>query len=304
MKKITVFTATFNRANKLPRAFNSLLKQTSKDFEWLIIDDGSSDNTEAIVNSFKEKADFPIRYFWKENGGRHTAANYSYKYINTPYVVTLDSDDELTSNAIELMIKTWESIPIEKYNKCWCISGREIDSRNNSMIGKAYPQNINNLTGKKLRKEILKYPGEKHCCRKTEILIQYPFPIYPDTKFVTENVVWEQINRSYDQWCVNDIYGIYHSDSSDGLTNKGIHKNTRHRTFYYAGLFYVNYLFDEFFYNRQVPYYVVNVSRCAMLTNTSYLEVMKSINKWYKRVFVTFGYPISALWIFFHKKQL
>ena len=108
MSTITVFTPTYNRANTLKRAFYSLKNQTCKDFEWLIIDDGSSDNTHELVNQFKKESDFLIRYYWKSNGGRHTAVNYSYQYLNTPYVVTLDSDDELLPNAIEKMIKTWK----------------------------------------------------------------------------------------------------------------------------------------------------------------------------------------------------
>ena len=77
MKTITVFTPAYNRAHTLRRAFNSLKAQTCKDFEWLIIDDGSTDGTSELVERLQEEADFPIRYYWKENGGRHTAVKYS-----------------------------------------------------------------------------------------------------------------------------------------------------------------------------------------------------------------------------------
>lgn len=303
MSTITVFTPTYNRANTLKRAFESLMRQSSKDFEWLIIDDGSTDNTKSIVSDFISKADFPIHYYWKENGGRHTAVNFSYQYLNTPYVVTLDSDDELLPDAIEKMINTWKSIPQEDYERFWCISGREENAETGEMVGIPYPPNINQLHGRKQRKEILKYKGEKHCCRKVSIHIQYPFPIYSDTKFVTENTVWDVINRKYDQYCVNDIYGRYYTDSPDSLDKGGTHKSTRHRTFYYAGLFYVNELFDEIFFNKDVAFFTVNLSRCAMLTGESYFNVMKSINTWYKKVAVTLGYPISYLWIITHKRR-
>lgn len=303
MKTVTVFTPTYNRAHTLPQAFQSLKMQTVKDFEWLIIDDGSSDGTEELVTKFMAEADFPIRYYWKENGGRHTAVNYSYQFLNTPYVVSLDSDDELLPNAIETMIRTWNSIPKEDYDRFWCISARAQHAVTGEMVGTPYPENINTLRGKKQRKAILKHPGEKHCCRKVAIHIQYPFPEYPDVKFITENMVWEKINRKYDQFCVNDIYRKYHADSPDGLAKGGIHKSTRYKTFYYAGLFYVNELFDEFFFNRDVPFFTVNLSRCAMLTGTPYSVVMRSINKIYKRVIVTLGYPISWAWILLHKRS-
>ncbi len=304
MKSITVFTPTFNRAHTLQRAFNSLLQQTSKDFEWLIIDDGSTDGTKELVESFSENADFNIRYFWKENGGRHTAVNYSYQYLRTPYVVTLDSDDELLPDAIELMLQAWKSIPDSEYDRFWCVSGRDVDAESRKLVGKPYPKNINSLSGKAQRKVILKCSGEKHCCRKVNIHTQYKFPEYSDTKFVQEDTVWEKINRKYDQYCVNDVYGLYHTESEDSLANGKVHSSSHYKTFYYFALFYINELFDEFFINKRVRIYTINVSRCAILTKTPYNEVMHSINKWYKRAIVTCGYGISWIWILIkHEKE-
>ena len=185
-QSITVFTATYNRKNKLLRAYKSLLGQTSKDFIWLIVDDGSTDGTEDLVKSFILEADFPIEYHWKENGGRHTAVNYSHSFISTPYVVSLDSDDELTPNAIELMIKRWKEISENEYDRFWCVSGRDADAVTGTMVGDPYPIGINHLHGRKQRKALYKIRGEKHCCRKSEIYKQYKFPEYEDTKFVLE----------------------------------------------------------------------------------------------------------------------
>lgn len=304
MKTITVFTPAYNRAHTLRRAFNSLKAQTCKDFEWLIIDDGSTDGTSELVERLQEEADFPIRYYWKENGGRHTAVNYSYQFLQTKYVVTLDSDDELTPNAVELMIRTWNSIPKERYDHIWCVSGREMDANTLQLVGEPYPEDINEKSGKAQRKILLKYEGEKHCCRRVDIHIQYKFPVYDDTKFVLENTVWEVINREYDQWCVNDVYGLYHTESEDSLGKGKVHTNQRYRTFYHAGVFYTNELFDEFFYNKRVPVYIVNTSRCAMLSHIPYTTVMKELNTWYKKLLVTAGYPISAIWILFHLDRL
>lgn len=295
MVEMTVFTATYNRKDKLRRAFESLQAQTCKDFEWLIIDDGSTDGTGDIILELKKIADFEIRYFWKENGGRHTAVNYSYKYLRTTYVITLDSDDELVPNAVEKAINIWHSLPSHIYDKVWCVSGREVDIYGN-MVGMPYPSGINELNRKEKRKQFLKCEGEKHCCRKVSVLIQYPFPVYPDTKFVSENTVWEKINKEYDQYFVNEIFGIYHEDSSDSLSKRTHH----YKSFYYAGLFYVNEMFDELLINRTTRKYIINVSRCALLTGVKYNTVMSSVNKWYKKGLVTLGYPISGLWVLFH----
>lgn len=135
MSYITVCTPTFNRAHTLNRVFESLKRQEFDDFEWLIIDDGSTDKTKELVEQFKQDAEFPIRYYYKENGGRHTALNLSYGLINSKYVLNVDSDDELADSALTLIKQAWESIPREDYDRFWLVSGRCIDSQTKMMIG-------------------------------------------------------------------------------------------------------------------------------------------------------------------------
>lgn len=294
--KITVFTPTYNRANTLPRVFDSLQKQSVKDFEWLIIDDGSTDDTKEIVQNFIIKARFPIRYYWKENGGRHTAVNFSYEHLHTAYVVTCDSDDELMPDAIEKMLNTWEEINKRGERRFWCITGREINKKTGQMVGTPFPSGINALTGRKQRKEILRHPGEKHCCRRVDILVKHPFPIYTDTKFVSENQVWEVINRKYDQYCVNDIYGAYYTDTPNSLTNAK-RKFSTYRTYYHMGIFMINELFDELFFNKGIALYLVSISRYALVTKIPYEKVMSELNAWYKKLLVTILYPVSWVWI-------
>lgn len=300
--KLTIFTPTYNREHTLTRAFDSLMRQTNKNFIWLIIDDGSKDNTPLLVEKFVEQADFQIEYHWKENGGRHTAVNYSYQFLKTEYVVTLDSDDELLDDAVEKILKIWNSIPSKDYDRFWCISGRELNYETGKIVGVPYPEGINNLHGRAQRKKMLKCTGEKHCCRKVSIHKQYKFPVYEDTKFVSENQVWEQINRKYDQYCTNEAFGVYHTDSTDSLSNRGVHNETHYITSLHAAIFYINELFDEIFFNRAVYISLINVSRCAMLTNTSYKDLMKQLKTWYIRLIVTLGYPISWFWILMNRK--
>lgn len=304
--QITVFTPTYNRASTLERAFNSLQNQTSKDFEWLVIDDGSTDNTSEIIEKLADRATFTVRYYKKENGGRHTAVNFSHSLIRTPYIVSLDSDDELAPNAVELMINIWNSLDEETYNRVWCVTGREISAETGEMVGKPFPPYINQLRGKEQRKELLKIQAEMHCCRKSEIYKMYKFPEYPDVKYIVETTVWDVINRKYDQYCVNDIFGKYYTNMPDSLAKGRIHKSSRYKSFYYASLHLVNDIFDEFFYNKAVRFYTVNLSRCAMLTNTSYRDVMHDVNRWDKRILVTLGYIPSICWIAYKKirKQL
>lgn len=115
MKTLTVFTPTYNRAHTLVRTYQSLCRQTCKDFEWLIIDDGSTDNTKEIISQWINDADFKIRYIYKENGGLYTGYNTAYENINTELNVCIDSDDYMPNNAVELIINHWKQFGSNKY---------------------------------------------------------------------------------------------------------------------------------------------------------------------------------------------
>lgn len=256
---------------------------------------GSTDNITQCIEEIKKAASFPVEYHRKENGGRHTAVNYSYNFLHTEYVVTLDSDDELLPDAVEKILNTWEKIPKEEYDRFWCISGREMYAHNGKMVGRPYPDGINDLKGKKQRRLIMKYPGEKHCCRKVAIHKQYKFPEYPDTKFITENVVWEKINRLYDQYCVNDIYGKYYVGSEGSLMTDSPHQKSKHRSAFYRDIEYINNFYDDFWVNKAMAYCTADVSRRAILTGESYKSVIRRLNSPLKKLLVTFCYPIGYI---------
>ena len=302
--KITVCTPTYNRAYILERPFISLMNQTCKKFKWIIVDDGSIDDTAKIVEDFKKRADFEIEYYKKENGGRHTALNYSYTKINTEYVINLDSDDEYVPEAIEILYNIINEIPKEEYDRFWQISGRCIDSKTKKLVGKKFSEGVNELSGLKQRKVIAKACGEKSNCRKLEILKKYPFPIYDDTKFVVENTIWEKINLKYDTYCTNKVFRLYYQDSADSLANGKMHTKTRNRTYYHYSVFCVNELFSQFFFNKHVRLSLINVSRKAILSGINYSDVMKDLNKWYKKILVTFlSYPLAYLYILLKKEN-
>lgn len=295
MPYITVLTLTYNRAHTLPRVYESLCKQEFKDFDWVVIDDGSTDSTKALIDGYQKAATFPIAYYFKENGGKHTALNFALDKIESPYVHIIDSDDALSDNALSLIHQNWEHIPAEDYNRFWCVSGLCLDNQTGKIVGKPFPKGINELAGRAQHKVIVKYPGDKSCCRKLSVLKEFPFPVFPDVKFVSEGMVWEKINKKYDQYCTNDIFRIYYTDSPDSLAAGNMHSSTRWRTYYYSSLFFINECFDQITYNKKILRSLLSVSRCAMLSHTSRSELMKGLNAWYKRVLVTLGYPIAWL---------
>ena len=113
---LTVFTPAYNRAHTLHRCYESLCRQKCKQFKWLIIDDGSSDNTRELVEGWLKKDNgFEIIYHYKENGGMHTAHNVAYRMIDTPLNVCIDSDDYLADDAAEKIITFWKEHGSDKY---------------------------------------------------------------------------------------------------------------------------------------------------------------------------------------------
>lgn len=115
---LTILTPTYNRGEYLERVYNSLVAQTDQNFEWLLIDDGSTDNTEEVVRKLAKKNEhaFSFRCYFKPNGGKHTALNYGARYAAGDIVLILDSDDYLTSDAVASVYEYWEQYKHNKKN--------------------------------------------------------------------------------------------------------------------------------------------------------------------------------------------
>ena len=132
---LTVLTPTYNRGNTLANLYDSLCRQQERDFEWLIIDDGSTDHTKELCEKWGQEADFQVRYFWQENGGKHRALNKGIPLAQAPFIYIIDSDDYLTDNAVEL-IRLWIN-KVKPNPKCAGVSGTRI-SKHGQIIGQ-YP---------------------------------------------------------------------------------------------------------------------------------------------------------------------
>lgn len=190
-KLITVLTATYNRANLLPDLYASLCRQTYQDFDWVIIDDGSSDGTQSIVKKWlAEEHTFTISYHYIPNGGKNRAINYGVKLVQTPFTMIVDSDDFLTDDAISFYQQNLLEI-IDKNNIAG-IAGLRGTDINNPLNKVTYPTNTfilaNNL-------ERSKYNLQKDACEvyRTSILQNYPFFVWENEKFSPEEIVWNQL---------------------------------------------------------------------------------------------------------------
>ncbi len=138
-KTLTVFTPTYNRAHTLTRTYQSLRRQTCKDFEWLVIDDGSTDQTRELIKRFKAEGLIPIHYIYQENGGLYTGYNTAYAHIETELNVCIDSDDFMPDNAVELIVRNWRKRGSEKYAG---IIGLDYYANSMEPIGGKFPEGL------------------------------------------------------------------------------------------------------------------------------------------------------------------
>lgn len=190
---LTIFTPTYNRAHTLPRLFDSLVAQTDKNFEWLIIDDGSRDNTgELFDNWLKEHHDFSIRYYKVNNGGKNRAINQGLKLAQGQYFMILDSDDLLTKDAVSFIVENMSQLPANQpfiglSGKRGELNGTPLGCNPGDYKEEGYTD-CSNLDRPKYN--LTRDMAEVFI---TEILQKYEFKVWDGEKFTPEEVVWNQI---------------------------------------------------------------------------------------------------------------
>lgn len=191
--RFTIFTPAYNRAHTLTRLYESLKRQTFRDFEWLIVDDGSKDNTEELIKGFiAEKPFFEIKYIKTENGGKHRAINRGMPYARGELTFLLDSDDWLTDDSLEITDAEERKIPENDKNSFISISGLKLNERG-VMIGKTFEGEILDITY--LDRASHNVIGDKGEVFYTELLKKYPFPEFEGERFATERIVWNEMAK-------------------------------------------------------------------------------------------------------------
>jgi glycosyltransferase involved in cell wall biosynthesis len=197
--------------------YKSLLEQTFRDFEWLIVDDGSTDGTETLVKQWQQEAEFPIRYYWQPNSGKHVAFNRAVERAMGELFVGLDSDDWLAPNALERMLHHWQSIPPDLREGYVGVAGLCAYS-DGKIVGTSFPQDVFDADAVTIR-TLYRVEGDKFGMNRTDVLRQFPFP--EDLgRFVTEAIVWRRIARQYKERYVNEIFA-YKEYQEGGLTDRG-----------------------------------------------------------------------------------
>lgn len=215
MNNITVLTPAYNRGKFLEKLYKSLRTQSCKDFEWLIIDDGSTDDTCERVEQMKQTADFSISYYKKENGGKHTALNYAYQFIKTPLTFIVDSDDSLTEDAIVCVNAIYKKYKDENDLCGFSFLRGKPDGGYLSTSGVPQEGIKESYVECRINRGI---GGDMAEVWYTHCLKEYPFPEFRGEKFLGEDIVWVRMSEKYKMRFFNRV--IYISDYlEDGLTN-------------------------------------------------------------------------------------
>lgn len=213
--KITIFTPTYNRAKLLKRLYESLIQQTNKNFIWLIVDDGSTDNTEQQVNEWLKEEEIKIEYHKQQNSGKSMAHNWGVELTSTELFTCVDSDDYLENNAVEEVVNFWEHSK-KNYTGILCFR-KELGSKNMNPQKKFIRKNVECT---KLRDAYEKHSlyGDTMLIFKTDILKKYKFPVFQGESFVPEAYLYDLVDQEGELLVLNKyLYNCEYQES--GYTN-------------------------------------------------------------------------------------
>ena len=223
--QFTILTPTYNRAHTLQRVYESLCEQTFQDFEWVVVDDGSTDHTKKRIQQWQQEALFPIHYVWQPNQHKKAAFNRGVRMAQGELVVALDSDDSLEANALYDMARTWKEIPQKERERFVAVTGL-CKTPEGNIVGDMYPYDVLDANPLDIQFKF-GVTGEKFGCLSTAVLQRFPFPENIEG-FVPESLVWRSMARAgYLTRFVNQVYRVYH-DSRDSLSRQGKNNAATH----------------------------------------------------------------------------
>jgi glycosyltransferase involved in cell wall biosynthesis len=290
MKLLTVFTPTYNRAYCLHQCYESLVRQTCKDFLWLIIDDGSKDNTKDLVDKWKMDNLIDIEYIWQENQGMHGAHNTAYDSIKTELNVCIDSDDYMPDDAVEKILTMWKSFGSGNVSG---IIG--LDSyTDGKVIGTKLPSDLMTST---LFDLYHKYgvTGDKKLVYRTELTKRFTYPIFENEKYVGLAYKYHMLDRDYEMLLMNEVLCCveYLQDGSSLNMLGQYRKNPKGFAFYRKELMKLPFANSKFKFRQAIHY----VSSCLLDKNFQFIK--EAPNK----VLTTIAVPLGIMLFLFIKTK-
>lgn len=298
--RVSVFTPSYNRANTLHRVYESLVAQNYRDFNWIIVDDGSQDNTREVVEKFTKEADFEIKYIYKENGGKHTAINRALKETDSELFLIADSDDSFRADALEVFVSTWDSIPQDVRPQYKGVIARCYNAETGEGIGtfskKVFDSNDLDALFK------LKLRFEKWNIVRTDVMKEFAFPEPNEKlKFYPETVIWCRMARKYKTRYVDEPLRGYYRDQENSLITRA---DARSRETIYLWQYYINEAMD---YLWKSPTYFfksfIGFPRDCILSHINFRKAIKRIDGFGKRLLIAIFYPVGYIFALLKKRN-
>ena len=288
---ITVFTSTYNRANTISRVFNSLMNQTYRDFEWIIVDDGSIDNTREIIEDFKKKSFFKIRYFYQKNAGKHIAINTGIIEARGEYFTNIDSDDEIKSESFEVLIDYWSKIPDNEKNNFKSVTARCYDPETKKGIGYEIPKEGWDLSSLDARfKHKMKF--DRWGLSRTKVMKEFLNPEIERVHFYPESIIQDNMARKYKERYVNEQLLGYYKDQENSIIKSK--KRSKENLIYWTHN--LNNNLDYFIYDvAEFCKYAVGVTRDGLLEKKHFNKLVRLCHTFLGRCLVIIFSPIGFI---------
>lgn len=296
---LTFFTSTYNRKDTITRTYESLLSiippyynGSKVTFEWIIVDDGSTDNTAELCRKWCDENRLPMRYYQQENQGKHVAMNFAIQQAACgEFWLTIDSDDTILPNALEIYFREWNNIGNDDG---FCAVTARCKEENGNIVGNPLPHSPLDVSAIDLR---LKYriKGEMLEMYRVEILKQYPFPSYdPRMRFCPESIIWFEIAKKYKMRVVDEAARIYFHDTATSIMSaKNINRSAAN---YYLWLYHINNLSRYIIYN---PVFIlkayVGISMDGFTSGRNVFSILKDCNSLLKKLLAALFMPIGLI---------
>lgn len=291
MARLTVFTPTYNRASTIRRVYDSLLNQTYKDFIWLIVDDGSSDNTKEVVDDFIKDGIIHIKYYFQNNKGKHIATNFALRHTESELFIIADSDDGFVSDAFRILISAWDDIPDKEKSSFKGVNCRVFNHDTGKAVGSDFPFEVFDATDEEAYFKY-KMRSEKWNLMKTSAFREFMFPEIPNAHFFPETVTWQLMSRRYKTRFLNIPLREYYNDAENSIIFGK--ESIRYIENIYLWEHFINNELNYFFYYpKRFIQSFVGINRDGLLNGYSLKQIINMVNGPFRKmlciIFLPFG---------------
>lgn len=294
--RFSIFTPVFNRKDTLHRVWESLSAQTCHDFEWIVIDDGSSDDPRPLLERYRADAPFPVTIeYFARNRGKHVAWNRAAALAKGELFVVADSDDAFVPESLAVFDREWQAISANDRNAFAGITVLCKDSRSGDVVGERFPTSPFDTNALDLA-YIHRIGGEKWGCVRTDLTRAIPFPEVHGSHFA-ESYLWFQLARTHRTRCVNEVLRVFYDDPRpDRLTQE--RRAAKPRESYEA-----SYVWNYCHLNmngdymrsrpREVVVTLVNLSRAALVLRRPFVEALRQLQRSWHRLALVALHPLA-----------